>query len=100
MDSVKPQFIFDTVIKTADCTHAADKLDCLRKLSYGDFNNAVNSVPGLLGYESVALSYTPRPDGRFLTESPDQLDFNSKIAKVPVIAVSTICSVCVALCTS
>ena len=88
VDSQKPQFIFDTVINTAGCTKAKDKLDCLRKLSYHDFNTAVNSVPGLLGYDSVALSYVPRPDGRFLTKSPDELGFEGKVAQVPAIVVS------------
>ena len=85
VDSQKPQFIFDTVVKTANCGNAKNKLDCLRKLPYGDFNNAINSVPGLLGYDSVALSYVPRPDGRFLTKSPDELGFENKVAKVPAI---------------
>jgi triacylglycerol lipase len=54
-------------------------------LPYDNFNHAVNSVPGLIGYNSVALSYVPRPDGTFLTASPDVLGLEGKVARVPFI---------------
>jgi carboxylesterase type B len=47
--------------------------------------NATNSVPGLLSYSSVALSYLPRPDGTALTQSPDLLLQEGRYAKVPFI---------------
>jgi carboxylesterase type B len=47
--------------------------------------NAANSVPGILSYNSVALSYLPRPDGKALTVSPDLLIKAGKYAKVPFI---------------
>lgn len=85
VDGTKGQEIYDTVIKAAGCDTAADSLECLRGLDYDTFLNAVNSVPGLVNYNSVALSYLPRPDGIFLTDSPDILAINGKVAKVPVI---------------
>jgi hypothetical protein len=36
-------------------------------------------------YESLALSYLPRPDGKVLTESPDVLVKNGKFYAVPMI---------------
>jgi carboxylesterase type B len=42
-------------------------------------------VPGILSFNTVALSYLPRPDGKVLTESPDALVAAGKYAKVPFI---------------
>jgi carboxylesterase type B len=47
--------------------------------------NATNSVPALLSYTSVALSYLPRPDGTVLTASPEVLVTEGKYAQVPFI---------------
>ncbi|KAF8854842.1 alpha/beta-hydrolase [Acephala macrosclerotiorum] len=85
VDCPKGQVVFDTVVATAGCTSATDKLACLRALDYSDFLTATNSVPGLLSYSSIALSYLPRPDGVVLTESPDLLIEAGKYAAVPFI---------------
>ncbi|KAH6950232.1 carboxylesterase [Fusarium avenaceum] len=85
LDGVKGQTVYDQVIETAGCVGKSDTLDCLRNLDYTDFLNAVNSVPGILSYNSLALSYLPRPDGRTLTASPDVLALNRKYAAVPMI---------------
>jgi carboxylesterase type B len=52
---------------------------------YTKFLNAANTVPGLLSYFTVNLSYLPRPDGTVLTASPDALVVAGKYAKVPFI---------------
>ncbi|KUJ09925.1 lipase [Mollisia scopiformis] len=85
VDCPKGQVVFDQVVATAGCTSATDKLECLRALDYTDFLDATNSVPGLLSYNSIALSYLPRPDGTVLTESPDILISSGKYAAVPFI---------------
>lgn len=85
VDCPKGQVVYDTVVDTANCTSANDTLECLRELPYETFLDAVNSVPGFLGYHSVALSYLPRPDGTALTDSPDVLAKNGQYAAVPMI---------------
>lgn len=85
VDSAKGQVVYDKVVDYAGCGSADDTLECLRGLDYTDFLNAANSVPGLLSYHSVALSYLPRPDGKVLTDSPDVLGKQGKYAKVPFI---------------
>jgi carboxylesterase type B len=47
--------------------------------------DAANSVPGILSYSTVNLSYLPRPDGTALTSSPDTLITAGKYARVPFI---------------
>ncbi|CAG8974658.1 hypothetical protein HYALB_00010754 [Hymenoscyphus albidus] len=85
LDCPKGQNIYDTVVRTSGCDSSADTLACLRGLPYNDFLNAANSVPGILGYNSVSLSYLPRPDGIVLTKSPETLIAEKKFAKVPFI---------------
>lgn len=85
VDCPKAQAVYDKVVETAGCTGANDTLECLRGLPYEDFLDAVNSVPGFLGYQSVALSYFPRPDGTVLTDSPEILIGNGNYAAVPMI---------------
>ena len=85
MDSPKGQAVYDKVVQTAGCSDAEDSLNCLRELDYTDFLNAVTSVPGIMSYSGLALSYLPRPDGKVLTDSPEVLGMTGKIAKVPMI---------------
>ncbi|KAF2452224.1 alpha/beta-hydrolase [Karstenula rhodostoma CBS 690.94] len=85
VDDAKGQAVYDLVVKNAGCSSSIDTLACLRSKDYTTFLNAANSVPGILSYSSVSLSYLPRPDGRALTASPDALVAAGKYAKVPFI---------------
>lgn len=85
VDCPKGEAVYNQVVAAAGCSSAADSLACLRAADYTTFLNAVNSVPGLLSYNSIALSYFPRPDGVVLTASPDLLIAAGNYAKVPVI---------------
>ena len=85
VDCPKGQVVYDTVVEAAGCAGASDTLACLRGVDYDTFLNAANSVPGILSYNSVALSYVPRPDGTVLTDTPDVLAQDGKYAAVPMI---------------
>jgi carboxylesterase type B len=85
VDCPKGQVVYDTVVANAGCSAAADTLECLRGLDYETYLSAANSVPGILSYSSVALSYLPRPDGVVLTASPEVLVESGKYAAVPFI---------------
>ncbi|KAL1405649.1 hypothetical protein Q8F55_009288 [Vanrija albida] len=85
IDSPKAQAIYDRVVSQSPCAGKPDTLNCLRGLSYADFKRAANSVPSILSYSSIALSYLPRPDGKVLTTSTDVLAKQNKYAAVPMI---------------
>lgn len=85
VDGTKGQAVYDAVVQEGGCSGASDTLECLRGLDYTTFLNAANSVPGILSYNSVALSYLPRPDGTVLTDSPEVLVADGKYASVPFI---------------
>ncbi|KAI4615642.1 hypothetical protein J4E80_006058 [Alternaria sp. BMP 0032] len=85
VDCPKGQAIYDRVVEAAGCASSANTLACLRTVPYTKFLNAANTVPGILGYFTVNLSYLPRPDGKALSDSPDALVKAGKYAKVPFI---------------
>jgi carboxylesterase type B len=87
VSSAKPQAIYDQVVQVAGCTNASNSLECLRAAPYDRFLNAVNSVPAILGYRAVDLSYLPRPDpnSNFFSFSPQIAVRNGDYAKVPII---------------
>lgn len=85
IDSPKAQAIYNRVVSNSPCAGQADTLNCLRGLPYADFLKAANSVPSMLSYSAVALSYLPRPDGKVLTQSTDVLAQQNKYAAVPMI---------------
>lgn len=85
VDCPKGQAVYDKVVQTGGCEEADDTLACLRELDYTEFLNAANSVPGIISYHSVALSYLPRPDGKALPDTPDELVKRGDYAAVPMI---------------
>ncbi|KAI1381605.1 sterol esterase [Hypoxylon crocopeplum] len=85
VDCARAQDVYDAVVREAGCAGATDTLECLRGADYDTFLDAANSVPGILSYTSVSLSYLPRPDGVVLTQSPDVLALNGLYAAVPMI---------------
>ena len=85
MDGTKGQHIYKTVVEAGGCSGQPDTLDCLRGLDYETFLNATNSVPAIVSYSAVDLSYLPRPDGKTLTQSPYVVAEAGKYSKVPII---------------
>ncbi|KAH8677871.1 extracellular lipase [Xylariales sp. PMI_506] len=85
VDCPKGQAIYDAVVEAGGCSGTDDTLECLRGLDYNTYVAAANSVPGILSYSSVALSYLPRPDGTVLSASPEILAADGKYAAVPMI---------------
>ncbi|RMD40452.1 hypothetical protein DV735_g4666, partial [Chaetothyriales sp. CBS 134920] len=81
------QKIYDTVVEAAGCSSATDTLQCLRDTDYTTFLNAANSVPSILSYRSIDLSYLPRPDpsDNFFSKSPELSILSGEFAKVPII---------------
>lgn len=84
--SPKAQAIYDLVVENAGCS-GADSLGCLRGLSSDDFLRASTSVPHLLGYRSLDLSYLPRPDpvSNFFSDSPEIPLKEGRFTRIPII---------------
>lgn len=85
VDCPKGQVVYNTVVSKAGCAKSANTLECLRALPYEKFLDAANSVPAIFGFNSLALSYLPRPDGTVLKSSPEVALKAGKVAKIPFI---------------
>jgi carboxylesterase type B len=85
VDCLKGQVVYDTVVSKAGCSNYTDTLECLRRAPYETFLNASNSVPAIFGFNSVALSYLPRPDGTSLVSSPEVVLKAGNITQIPYI---------------
>ena len=84
VDCPKGREVYAQVVKAAGCSGQADTLACLRSLDYQTFSNAANSLPGIFSYNSLALTYLPRPDGTALPLSPEIAAQQGKYAAVPM----------------
>ena len=85
--STQAQTIYNQVVAAAGCAGQPDTLACLRKADYTILLNAMNSVPALIGYRALDLSYLPRPDpsDKFFPISPELAIQRGRYAKVPII---------------
>ncbi|PTB69642.1 alpha/beta-hydrolase [Trichoderma citrinoviride] len=84
-DSSRAQLVYDSISAAAGCDIAMESLKCLRDLSDLDFWVASNSIPGINAVEALRLLYIPRPDGKLLRDSPEELIKQGKFAQVPII---------------
>lgn len=46
---------------------------------------SMNSVPAILSFNALALSYLPRPDGKFLVSSPEDFAASGQLTQIPFI---------------
>ncbi|KAL6878908.1 alpha/beta-hydrolase [Trichoderma novae-zelandiae] len=84
-DSLRAQLVYESVAAAAGCDATQESLKCLRGLSDLDFWMASNSIPGINAVEAWRLLYVPRPDGKLLRDSPEELMKQGKFAQVPMI---------------
>ncbi|EER40454.1 lipase [Histoplasma capsulatum H143] len=56
VDTAQGQDVYETVVGHARCEGFTDILNCLREVDYDKLLHAINAVPGVLGYSSIALS--------------------------------------------
>uniref|UniRef100_A0A8H7XSW5 Carboxylic ester hydrolase n=1 Tax=Psilocybe cubensis TaxID=181762 RepID=A0A8H7XSW5_PSICU len=84
-DITNGQKYYDAVVKETGCTGASDTLDCLRTIPYAKLKAAINKSPGIFAYQSLNLAWLPRTDGVFLTDNPQNLVQQGKVAKIPYV---------------
>ncbi|KIJ11923.1 hypothetical protein PAXINDRAFT_118603 [Paxillus involutus ATCC 200175] len=82
------QPIYDQMVEYTNCTNPVGNstLDCLRAAPYESLISAVNMVPPLLSYQSLATSFGPVLDGVMFKRTPRQALEAGLYAKIPIIA--------------
>ncbi|TFK70539.1 carotenoid ester lipase precursor [Pluteus cervinus] len=84
-DITHGQKYYDFMVSQTGCGNATDTLDCLRGVPYDSFKAAMDKSPGIFDYQSVNLPWCPRADGVFITDTPQKLVREGKVANVPLI---------------
>lgn len=97
------QAVYDYFVEGAGCSNSTDALQCLRDVSFSVYNNVSSEIYSTFGYQvclsilasacgcslsfeqSLALSFGPRADGVFLTDSPQHLVLKGEVARVPFV---------------
>jgi len=79
------QKYYDAIVEDAGCSGAADTLECLRAVPFATLKAAQDATPFIFAYQSLVLPWYPREDGVFLTDNPQRLIQQGKVADVPFI---------------
>ncbi|KAL1945643.1 hypothetical protein VTO73DRAFT_1645 [Trametes versicolor] len=79
------QPFYDTVVAHANCTGAADTLECLRQVSAATLQQAGVAGPNLFDYPGLAEAWAPRADGVFIEAPPQHLVLAGSVANIPFI---------------
>ncbi|KAK6992566.1 carboxylic ester hydrolase [Favolaschia claudopus] len=79
------QKYYDAIVKQVGCSSAADTLACLRTVPYSALKAAQDASPFIFSYQSLILAWLPREDGTFLTDAPQKLVQQGKVANVPFV---------------
>ncbi|KAJ7101537.1 carotenoid ester lipase precursor [Mycena belliarum] len=79
------QKYYDAIVQQTGCAGAADSLECLRTVPYAKLKAAQDASPFIFAYQSLAGAWLPREDGVFLTDNPQRLVQQGKVATVPFV---------------
>ncbi|KAJ7268043.1 carotenoid ester lipase precursor [Mycena rebaudengoi] len=79
------QKYYDAIVSDTGCSGKADTLACLRTVPYATLKAAQDKSPFIFSYQSLVLAWLPRADGVFLTDNPQRLVQQGKVANIPFI---------------
>ncbi|KAF9007674.1 carotenoid ester lipase precursor [Hymenopellis radicata] len=75
---------YDALVNGTGCAGSPDTLACLRTVPYDALKAAVDTAPP---YPSVIpLAYMPRADGVMLSDAPQRLIHQGKVANIPIVS--------------
>ncbi|KAI8986130.1 carotenoid ester lipase precursor [Trametes punicea] len=76
---------YDTLVAETGCSGAAETLQCLREVPFDTLKKAVDASPGIFSPQSLRLTWLPRVDDKFLTDTPQNLVQKGSVANVPFV---------------
>ncbi|KAK0201512.1 carotenoid ester lipase precursor [Desarmillaria ectypa] len=80
------QKYYDDIVVQTGCSGSDDTLACLRTVSYKTLKAAIDNSPFIFDYQSLVLAWIPRADGVLLSDNPQRLVEQGKIANVPIVS--------------
>lgn len=86
IDGLKGQAIYDKMVAKTGCADAADTLNCLRSVDFENYHKVVTQeFTSSFSYYGTKISFLPRPDGKVLEASPEELAATGRYFAVPLI---------------
>ncbi|KAG7088897.1 hypothetical protein E1B28_012842 [Marasmius oreades] len=85
-DITNGQKYYDVIVQTTGCGKSKDTLACLRTVPYKELKDAMDDSPGIFSYQSLNLAWLPRADGVFLSDNPQRLVQEGKVAQIPIVS--------------
>ncbi|KAF9016577.1 alpha/beta-hydrolase [Hymenopellis radicata] len=76
---------YDDIVDKTGCSGSSDTLACLRTVSYDVLKAAVDDSPFIFAYQSLRLAWLPRTDGVLLSDNPQRLVQQGKVANIPFV---------------
>ncbi|TCD60884.1 hypothetical protein EIP91_009375 [Steccherinum ochraceum] len=85
-DVTEGQPFYDAIVSQVGCASSSDTLECLRQAPFDTLKAALDASPSLFSPDVPSLlAWAPRADGTFLTDNPQQLVLQGKIAQIPFV---------------
>ncbi|KAJ8490001.1 hypothetical protein ONZ51_g2565 [Trametes cubensis] len=81
----KIQPTFDFIASETGCASALDILECLREVPAEAIQAAMDKTPTFLSFTALNTPWMPHADGLFLTDNPQRLAQEGKIANIPFV---------------
>ncbi|KAH9889042.1 carotenoid ester lipase [Cubamyces lactineus] len=81
----KIQPTFDFIASETGCASALDILECLREVPAEAIQAAMDQTPTFLSFTALNTPWMPHADGLFLTDNPQRLAQEGKIANIPFV---------------
>src|ERR1700761_8904575 len=97
--------VYDQIVQQVGCAGSADTLECLRTVPFDSLKAAQDATPFIFSFEvgnspvhmfcstsyllimqSLRLTWLPRADGTFVSDNPQRLVQQGKVANIPFIS--------------
>ncbi|KAI0059500.1 alpha/beta-hydrolase, partial [Artomyces pyxidatus] len=76
---------YDALVADVGRSDAQDTLQCLREAPIHQLTVGIKNSPSTDSFQSLNIAWTPRVDGIFLKESPQQLILQGSVADIPFV---------------
>jgi acetylcholinesterase len=88
-DHPKHQAFYDTLVEQTGCSGQSSTLDCLRKLPYDNYANAISQLPSLFSDRGLNLTFGVSVDGNLLHKTLKAAFRDGEFSSVPLVVGST-----------
>jgi len=85
-DLSQGQKYYDALVSQVGCLHTSDTLQCLREAPFDTLKAAIDASPNWFSFQALALAWMPHVDGKFITDEPQKLVLEGRVADIPFVS--------------